>query len=67
MIRTYKYRLYPQKKTEDNYNNILSYCNILYNLCIEQKKYLYSARKYQISMYEQINQLPELKKAFLFF
>jgi len=64
MHKTYQYRAYPNKDTIDKTLNALEFCRQLYNLCLEQRIYAYRHRKTSLSCYNQIYQLPELKKEF---
>lgn len=70
MKKTYKYRAYLDKQTQANAGNWLEHCRQLYNLCLEQRIYVYKHYKLQISSkkgvnyYDQQNQLPEFKKEF---
>jgi len=64
MIRTFKYRVQLSDEAEAHCLNSLERCRILYNLALEQRLSIYKQSKKSISCYDQINQLPELKKAF---
>ncbi len=70
MKKTYKYRAYLDKQTQANAENWLERCRQLYNLCLEQRIYVYKHYQLQISSkksvnyYDQQNQLPEFKKEF---
>jgi len=64
MKKTFKYRIYPDKKTCQKANQTLELCRILYNLCLEQRKFVWENHHKSISCYDQIKELPSLKKAF---
>jgi len=64
MRKTFKYRAYPKKDTATNTLNAIELCRELYNLTLEQRILAYNQRKTSLSCYDQINQLPELKKEF---
>lgn len=62
MRRTYKYRLLPSKDQVIILESWLSVCRCLYNVCLEQRKVAYDSSGVSLSKYEQMNQLPLLKK-----
>ena len=64
MKKTFKFRAYLNKKTKNNAENTLNLCKNLYNTCLEQRISIYKQSKKSISCYEQMKQLPELKKEF---
>ncbi|MCK9428670.1 MAG: transposase [Candidatus Omnitrophica bacterium] len=64
MIKTYKFRAYPNKATEAQTNVVLELCRQMYNLALEQRIMVYKQSKKSLTCYDQINQLPELKKEF---
>lgn len=64
MIKTYKYKLRPNKTQEKIFYEWLDTCRLVYNLTIEQKKYAWDTRHRNVSKYESYNQLPELKSEF---
>ncbi len=64
MIKTYKYRIYPTRKQTRLLNSQIEICRIVYNYCLNEKKELWDKDKKQISMYDQFNKLPLLKKEF---
>ncbi len=67
--KTFKYRLYPTKKQEETFKEWVETCRRLYNDFIKQRHDHYEKikdfpkeeRKY-ISCFDQIKQLPEMKK-----
>jgi len=60
--KTYKYRLYPTKRQQDILEKQLSLCRWLYNHFLEEKRTLYEKNKTKISCYDQIKEIPKLKK-----
>ena len=64
MKKTYKYRAYCNKKTQAQMNIVLELCRQVYNLCLEQRIFVWKNQKKNISCFDQIKQLPELKKEF---
>ena len=60
--RTYKYRLYPTKGQQDTLEKHLSLCRWLYNHFLEEKRILYEKNKIRISCFDQIKEIPKLKK-----
>lgn len=64
MRKTYKYRIYPTGKQERELNSQLESCRKLYNHFISKRKNLWETEKGQLSLYEQINTIPELKLNF---
>ena len=64
MIKSFKFKLRPNKTQENTFNEWLDTCRLIYNLTIEQKKYAWDTHQVNISKYESYNQLPELKSEF---
>jgi len=64
MRKIYLYRARINKQTEANCNQWLDLCKRLYNQSLEQRIKAYKEEKRSISVYEQMSQLPELKKTF---
>lgn len=64
MRRTFKYKVELNQKTKGQALKVLHLCRILYNTALEQRISIYKQSQKSISAYDQINQLPELKKAF---
>jgi len=62
MKRTYKYKAKINKETEAKALNWLSLCCALYNSVLEQRRNMYRQHRKSVSCYDQIKQLPELKK-----
>ena len=64
MIKSFKFKLRPNKTQENIFYEWLDTCRLIYNLTIEQKKYAWDTHQVSISKYESYNQLPELKSEF---
>jgi len=64
MRRTFRYRAVISRETGRNANEWLYLCRKLYNLCLEQRIYLYTSRKVTVSKYDQNRELPSLKSEF---
>ena len=62
LIRTYKYRIYPTKTQQTLLEKQLCLCRWLYNHCLEQRRNAYEKDKTKISCYDQIKEMPKLKK-----
>lgn len=62
MRKTFKYKAEANKATEKNALDWLQKCRILYNLCLEQRKLAYNQFYKSLSLYDQQNELPALKK-----
>lgn len=61
-IRTYKFKLEPTSKQQEQILQTLSLCRWLYNTCLEQRIYEYKTHKKSITFYTQKKELPVLKK-----
>jgi len=62
---SFKYTAYTNKETQAKFNEQVGLCCDLYNLALEQRiKEFKSIMRRNISCYDQINDLPELKKAY---
>jgi len=64
MRKTYAFKAKLSKTTEAKALGWLSLCQKVYNICIEQRRFIWGQRKKSISAYDQSNQLPDLKKEF---
>ncbi len=61
MIRTYQYRLYPNKKTTKNLNYQLELCRQLYNAALIERKEAYRLLHTSLNYKSQANELPTVK------
>lgn len=64
MRKTFKYYIKANKETIKKANQTLELCRILYNLCLEQRKFVWENYHKSISGYDQTYELPALKKFF---
>lgn len=64
MIRSFKYKAQINKQTSINLDIWLDYCRTIYNLGLEQRKYLWKSRKQCLSYYTQKKDLKDFKKEF---
>jgi len=64
MIRTRKYKLYPNKQQKERLNNVLEACRFLYNSALQERKEAYRTKKVSISFYDQEKELTECRKEF---
>jgi len=64
MKKTFKYRIYANRDILTKTDGVLNLCRILYNLCLEQRIDAYKYHRKSISKYDQMKQLPDLKKGF---
>ena len=64
MRKSFKYRIYANKETTNKAETWILLCRQLYNDCLNERIVAYKDREETISLYTQINKLPELKKAF---
>ena len=64
MIKTYKYRLQPNKEQEILLNSSFEICRLLYNLALEQRISSFKQFNKSLNYFSQANQLKELKTEF---
>ncbi len=64
MLKAYKYRLYPTKEQARLIASAIELCRYLYNCGLEQRIRAYKQAGVQLSAYDQINELPDLKEDF---
>ena len=62
MRKTFQYRIYPTKKQETVLNHTLELCRELYNHLLEQRKLSWEREQKGLSLYDQINTFPLLKR-----
>jgi putative transposase len=62
VLKGYKYRLYPTAKQAELINKHIGACRFVYNLALETKNYAYTLHRKNISCFDLMNQLPDLKK-----
>ncbi len=61
MRKTFKYRLYPTKATEQKFYWTLTRCRELYNAALSERRDAYKYAGKSITYYDQQNDLPEIK------
>jgi putative transposase len=64
MKKTFLYRARLSRQTENNCLAWLETCRQLYNLALQQRVMAWKEYRKSISGYDQVVQLPSLKKAF---
>lgn len=64
MLKTYKYRLYPNEFQKEKIDKTIGVCRFIYNLALETKIYAWRAAQISLTAYDLINQLPELKREY---
>lgn len=61
-FRVYRYRIYPTKSQAITLNTHLSICAELYNSAVEERRSAWKSQRKSISRFDQIYQLPEIRK-----
>ncbi|MBU3957492.1 MAG: IS200/IS605 family element transposase accessory protein TnpB [Nanoarchaeota archaeon] len=64
MLKSYKFRLYPNKKQEELIRKHIGCCRFIYNYSLVKKIESYEKEKKTLSHYDLNGLLPELKKEF---
>lgn len=64
MLKTYKYRLYPDELQKEKIDKTIGVCRFIYNLALETKIYAWKSAQINLTAYDLINQLPELKREY---
>jgi putative transposase len=62
ILKAVKYRLYPTDEQCVLIDKHMGSCRFVYNLALETKQYAYAAKQVNLSCFDLIKQLPELKK-----
>ena len=62
MLKAYKYRLYPSDEQKELINKHIGSCRFVYNLALECKQMAYAGSKINLSCFDLIKQLPDLKE-----
>lgn len=60
--RSYKYRIYPTPDQRVKIDQSIGVCRMVYNLALETKKYVYRAYGINLSAFDLIKQVYDLKK-----
>ena len=64
MLKSYKYRIYPNKEQIQSFNNHFGCCRFIYNLALETKMLAYQGNKHNYSYFDLCKQITELKKEY---
>lgn len=62
MMKSYKFKLEPNKVQMEQIETTLNLCRWLYNIALEQRKFSYEKRGISVNYNMQQNELPQLKK-----
>ena len=62
ILKTYKYKLYPNKQQSQKIDDTLDLCRNLYNAALEHRIYMYKHCGTSVNYNAQQNELPGLKK-----
>ena len=62
MIKGYKYRIYPTVKQRGFIDKHINCNRFIYNLALETKLMAYSTNKHNLTCFDLMKQLTELKK-----
>jgi len=62
MLKAYKYRINPNKAQSELINKHIGSCRFIYNLALETKQMAYAGAKKNLSCFDLIKQIPDLKK-----
>jgi len=65
MLKSFKYRIYPTKTQEELIHKHIGCSRLVFNLALETKNMAYLGNKVNLSAFDLIKQLPELKKEFV--
>lgn len=63
MFRRYVYRIYPTKAQVDRFQETLDLCREVYNAGIQERIGAYESERKQVSFFDQVRQLPDIKQA----
>jgi putative transposase len=65
--KAHRFRIYPDATQEELFRRTIGCCRLVYNLCLDQKKLEWERSKpRKLTAYDQINEVPELKREFGF-
>lgn len=62
MLKAFKYRIYPTKEQSVLIDKHIGACRFIYNLSLETKQIAYAGYKINLSCFDLVKQLPDLKK-----
>lgn len=60
--KSFKFRIYPTKAQVKTLENTLDLCRELYNAALQERRDAWNLNRKSVSCFDQINQLPEIKK-----
>jgi len=66
MLKSYKYRIYPSDEQKEQLQCFFGVARLVYNLGLETKSNAYDSKQVNLSNYDLIKQLPELRKEYDF-
>jgi len=61
MLKGFKYRIYPNKNQSLLIYKHIDSCRFIYNLSLETKQFAYTSMKVNLTRFDLIKQLPDLK------
>jgi putative transposase len=64
MLKTYRYRIYPNNRQKQIIDQTIELCRYLYNCGLEHRILAYRQRRASVYAYQQINELPGIKDVF---
>lgn len=64
MLRSFKYRIYPTKDQEGLIKRHIGSCRFVYNLALETKQIAYVGNRINLSCFDLMKQLPDLKSEY---
>jgi putative transposase len=62
VLKAYKYRINPTPKQEELINKHIGGCRFVYNLALETKQTAYAGSKVNLTCFDLVKQIPDLKK-----
>lgn len=62
IIKSYKFRIFPNKTQTVKLENTLSLCRFLYNSALAERRGAYQIRRISLNYQSQQNQLPDIKR-----
>lgn len=65
MLKSYKYKINPTDKQSELINKHIGSCRLLYNLALETKHSVYTSSKINLTYFDLMKQLPDLKKEYI--
>lgn len=64
MLKTYKYRIYPNQQQKELIDKTFGICRLVYNLALETKIRAWQSANINLSAYDLQKQVPDLKRAY---